>query len=70
MPSAIAAGSYGSTSTAASPATSGSDDTFDVTTGVPLAIASSGGSPNPSYSDGNTNTPASRYITASVSSGR
>ena len=35
-------------SSAASPATSGSDDTFDVTTGVPLAIASSGGRPNPS----------------------
>jgi hypothetical protein len=33
-------GSCGSTGTAASPATSGCDDTFDVTTGVPLAIAS------------------------------
>src|SRR5207253_10657936 len=65
--SAIASGLYGSTRTAALPATSGSDDTFDVTTGVPLAIASSGGSPKPSYSDGNTNTPARRYMTARVS---
>ena len=30
------------------PTTSGSDDVFDVTTGVPLAIASSGGRPKPS----------------------
>jgi hypothetical protein len=69
MPSAIEPASYGSTSTAASPTTSGSEDTFEVTTGVPLAMASSGGRPNPSYSDGKTKTPASRYITASVSSG-
>ena len=40
--------SVGSTSTAASPTTSGSDDTFEVTTGVPQAIASSGGRPKPS----------------------
>ena len=33
MPSAIACGSYGSTSKAASPVTSGSDETFEVTTG-------------------------------------
>ena len=33
---------------AASPTTSGSDDTFEVMTGVPLAIASSGGRPKPS----------------------
>ena len=38
----------GSTSTAASPTTSGSDETFEVITGVPLAIASSGGRPKPS----------------------
>ena len=35
-------------SSAASPTTSGSDETFDVTTGAPLAIASSGGRPKPS----------------------
>ena len=34
MPSAIERASYGSTSTAASPTTSGSDEAFDVTTGV------------------------------------
>ena len=28
---------------------------FEQTTGAPHAIASSGGKPNPSYSDGNTN---------------
>ena len=44
----MASGSCGSTRIAASPTTSGSDETFDVITGVPLAIASSGGSPNPS----------------------
>ena len=38
----------GSISSAASPTTSGSDETFEVITGVPLAIASSGGSPKPS----------------------
>src|SRR5215470_5151407 len=70
MPSTIELTSYGSTRTAASPATSGRDDTLDVTTGVPLAMASSGGSPKPSYSDGKTNTAASRYSAASVSSGR
>ncbi len=44
--------SAGSTSTAASPATSGSEDTFDVMTGTPAANASSTGNPNPSYSEG------------------
>ena len=48
MPSAMASVLVGSTSSAASPATSGSDETFEVTTGVPHAMASSGGSPNPS----------------------
>jgi hypothetical protein len=65
----MARGSSGSTSSAASPATSGREETFEVTTGVPLAMASSGGSPNPSYRDGNTNTLARRYMTANVSSG-
>ena len=31
---------------------------FDATTGVPVAMASSGGSPKPSYSDGKTNSAA------------
>ena len=46
--SAIAPAFIGSMSSAASPTTSGSDDTFDVMTGVPAAIASSGGRPKPS----------------------
>ncbi|RLT33225.1 MAG: hypothetical protein DWI55_03275 [Chloroflexi bacterium] len=45
----------GSNSTAASPATSGNAEVFAQTTAVPLAIASSTGIPNPSYSDGKTN---------------
>jgi len=45
---ASASASPGVTSRPASPTTSGSDDAWDVTTGVPQAIASSGGSPNPS----------------------
>ena len=43
---------------AASPTTSGSELTFEVTTGVPEAMASSGGSPKPSYSEGKTNAAA------------
>ncbi len=50
-PSAIAAG-VGSTSTAASPATSGIAPRLLATTGDPQAMASTTGSPNPSYSDG------------------
>ena len=48
MPSAIAAGSCGSTSTAAPPATSSVAPPRLVTTGVPHAIASRMGRPNPS----------------------
>ena len=66
MPSAIARGSYGLTRTAPSPTTSGSEETLDTTTGVPLAMASSGGRPNPSYSEGKTNTSASLYSAARV----
>ena len=36
-----------------SPQTSGSDETLEVSTGIPLAMASSTGRPNPSYSEGN-----------------
>ena len=59
-PSAMARGSYGLTNPAASPTTSGSEETLDVRTGVPRAIASSGGKPNPSYTDGNAKASASR----------
>ena len=46
---------------AASPETSGRDDVFDVTTGVPHAMASSTGSPKPSYRLGNTKALALLY---------
>ena len=42
------------------PATSGSDAAWDEITGTPTDIASSGGKPNPSYLDGNTNNRAAR----------
>jgi hypothetical protein len=45
----------GSAYNTASPATSGIEETGDVTTGVPQLIASSTGSPNPSISEGSTN---------------
>lgn len=45
---------------AASPVTSGSDVSLDVNTGVPYAMASNGGSPNPSHSDGNVSAIAPR----------
>jgi putative sugar O-methyltransferase len=44
--------SRGSAYSAASPPTSGSEDTFDVITGAPAAMASSTGSPNPSPKEG------------------
>ena len=56
--SAIASTSSGSTSGAASPSTSGNDVEVLATTGVPQAIASSGGSPNPSQSEGYAQTDA------------
>ena len=46
--SAISRGFAGSTMIAALPATSGRDETFDVTTGAPQAIASRTGRPKPS----------------------
>src|SRR5438128_2437407 len=52
MPAAIAAGSRGSTRTAAPSATSSVAPPRLVTTGVPQAIASSTGIPKPSYNDG------------------
>src|SRR6266850_2115191 len=45
----------GSTSSAAPPATSFSDELFEVMTGAPQAIASTIGNPKPSRSDGYTN---------------
>src|SRR5215467_324511 len=44
--------SAGSTSSPASPTTSGKDDALDTATGVPQAIASSGVRPKPSYQAG------------------
>ena len=46
----MASSSAGSTSTAASPQTHGSDVVVEASTGVPTAI-STGGSPKPSNSD-------------------
>ena len=57
---AIAAASFGSKSRAASPTTSGSDATSEHATGQPHAIASTGGWPKPSYSDGKTSAAARR----------
>ena len=42
----------GSTSSAAPPAISGNDDTLDVNTGTPAAMACATGNPKPSYSEG------------------
>src|SRR4051794_40985917 len=42
----------GSTRSAAFPATSGREETFEVITGTPAAIAWATGNPKPSYSDG------------------
>jgi glycosyltransferase involved in cell wall biosynthesis len=64
---AIADSSCGSNSSAASPATSGSEETFEHATGTPRAIASSTGSPKPSYSEGNTNACASAHSPSSSS---
>ena len=50
----------GSTSKAASPATSGIAEPFDVSTGTPRAMASSSGMPKPSSSDGNAKMDARR----------
>lgn len=50
--------SYGSTSTAASPATSDMTGISEAMTGIPCPIASRTGKPNPSISDGKTNTRA------------
>ena len=57
---AIASTEVGSKYTAASLQTSGSEAAFEDATGQPLAIASSGGSPNPSYRLGKTSAPARR----------
>jgi len=51
------------------PATSGIEDTFEATTGVPHCIASRTGSPNPSYRDGNTYASARLYRAIKSSSG-
>src|SRR5215831_7061763 len=59
----------GSTSKAASPTTSGSDDTFDTIVGTPAAMACTGGKPKPSYSDGNANAVAPAVRPGSRDSG-
>ena len=58
--SAIDAGSFGSASRAAPPAVSGIALVSEVTTGQPVAMASSSGSPKVSLNDGYTNTSAQR----------
>src|SRR5436309_3479899 len=45
----------------ASPTTSGNEVVFDVTTGVPQAMASRGGKPKPSYKDGYKSASAPEY---------
>ena len=50
--SAIDPSSRGSTNKAASPVTSGREVAVDTITGTPHAIASSGGSPKPSNTEG------------------
>ena len=65
----MASVSSGSTSSAASPATSGSAERFDVTTGTPAAIASSTGMPKPSSSDGKAKIAARAYHAASSAGG-
>ena len=54
MARAMAAVSWGSNISAASPATSGSDEEFEQATGTPRLIASSTGRPKPSWSEGST----------------
>jgi hypothetical protein len=55
-----AATSAGETNVAAEPVTSATGGMSLATTGMPLAIASSTGMPNPSASDGKANTEAAR----------
>ena len=57
---AISRTERGFTPSAASPATSGTDEVLDATVGIPRDIASRTGSPKPSYSDGYANTSAAR----------
>ena len=61
MASAISSTEVGSTSSAASPATSGREETDDVTIGSSRPIASRSGSPNPSFREGNANEDAAAY---------
>src|SRR5438046_8436148 len=58
MPREISNTFSGLTSRAASSSTSGSEDVLEASTAVPLAMASSGGKPKPSYKDGNANNAA------------
>src|SRR5688500_7827387 len=53
--------SVGGIRTPASPTTSGKDDVLEPSTGAPQRIASTDGSPNPSYQDGYANSSAAEY---------
>ena len=68
MAARISVSSAGLNNSAASPTTSGNELTFAHTTGQPNDIASNGGMPNPSYSEGQTNTAAEAYKPANMSS--
>ena len=60
----------GSIKIPASPTTSANELTLDVIVGAPHCIASRGGRPNPSYSDGKTNPVAPLYNADNDESGR
>src|SRR5215218_8856752 len=62
--------SYGLNMKAAPPTTSGSEVAPEHKTGVPQAIASKGGSPNPSNREGYTNANAPLYKAGKSSSGK
>ena len=61
--------SSGSTSSAASPATSGSAERLEVTIGTPAAIASSSGMPKPSSSEGNAKIDGARVPVGKLGAG-
>src|SRR3990170_7152645 len=65
----IAPGLPGCTESAASPATSGNDPALTIITGVPQAIASRTGNPNPSRGEGETKTDAPLYRAGNIWSG-
>ena len=54
----------------ASPTTSGREEVFEAMTGVPQAIASSGGRPKPSYKEGKTKSSAALWRAGRPASGK